>query len=224
MIRWSKIGMVLLATAMASAVSAAADVLYWRTEGGVVAITNIPGEPGLRPLFAPPRRTGALPSTIPAVGRDLDEMIDLAAREAELPVGLVRAVVQVESNFDARAVSHKGASGLMQLMPATARAYGVRDVFDPLENLRAGSRHLRSLIDEFGDERLALAAYNAGAGAVRRSGGIPNYRETQDYVRKVQQRSGRQRGQVSPADSAPTHPAADVQLHRSPDGRLLLAN
>jgi soluble lytic murein transglycosylase-like protein len=97
---------------------------------------------------------------------------------------LVRAVIQVESNYRPRARSRKGAMGLMQLMPSTAREYKVRNPFDPRANIEAGIRHLKGLIDRFGVE-LALAAYNAGEGAVLKFNGIPPYRETRTYVSKI---------------------------------------
>jgi hypothetical protein len=97
---------------------------------------------------------------------------------------LVRAVIQVESNYRPRAVSPKGAMGLMQLMPATARQYQVRNPYDPRANIEAGIKHLKGLIDKMGVE-LALAAYNAGEGAVRRFNGVPPYRETRNYVSKI---------------------------------------
>lgn len=111
-------------------------------------------------------------------------------REAEarfgLPAGLVEAVARAESALNPYAVSPAGALGLMQLMPATARAFGVTDPFDPAQNVEAGARYLRHLLDRFGgDLKLALAAYNAGPGAVRRFGGVPPYRETRRYVEKV---------------------------------------
>ena len=97
---------------------------------------------------------------------------------------LVRALIQVESNYRARARSHKGAMGLMQLMPATAREYQVRNPYDPKANIAAGVKHLKGLIDKWGVE-LALAAYNAGEGAVKKFNGIPPYRETRNYVSKI---------------------------------------
>jgi soluble lytic murein transglycosylase-like protein len=99
---------------------------------------------------------------------------------------LVKALIQVESNYNHRAVSRKGAMGLMQLMPGTASRYGVKHAFDPKQNVEGGVRYLRDLLDLFDkDMRLALAAYNAGENAVQRYNGIPNYKETQNYVRKV---------------------------------------
>jgi hypothetical protein len=97
---------------------------------------------------------------------------------------LVRALIQVESNYKARAKSNKGAMGLMQLMPSTAREYNVRNPYDPKANIAAGVKHLKSLIDRFGVE-MALAAYNAGEGAVRKFNGIPPYRETRNYVSRI---------------------------------------
>ena len=98
---------------------------------------------------------------------------------------LVRAVIQVESNYQVRARSPKGALGLMQLMPSTARSYNVRNPFDPRANIEAGIKHLKSLIDRFGRVELGLAAYNAGEGAVTKFNGIPPYRETRNYVSRI---------------------------------------
>ena len=116
----------------------------------------------------------------------IEDVIADAARKYALPVSLVRAVAQAESAMNARAVSHKGASGVMQLMPGTAKELGVRDVFDAEENIDAGVRFLRQLLEKY-DGRVAeaLAAYNAGAGAVARHGGVPPYRETRGYIRKI---------------------------------------
>lgn len=97
---------------------------------------------------------------------------------------LVRALIQVESNYKPRARSPKGAMGLMQLMPATAQQYGVRNPYDPKANIEAGIKHLKTLLDKL-DLELALAAYNAGEGAVKRFKGIPPYRETRNYVAKI---------------------------------------
>jgi soluble lytic murein transglycosylase-like protein len=98
---------------------------------------------------------------------------------------LVRALIQVESNYRSRARSNKGAMGLMQLMPATAREYQVRNPYDPKANIAAGVKHFKSLLDRLGAVDLALAAYNAGEGAVKKFNGIPPYRETRNYVSKI---------------------------------------
>jgi hypothetical protein len=114
--------------------------------------------------------------------------IHAAARRHGVNPALVAAVMRVESAYQVRALSHKGARGLMQLMPATAARFGVapEELYDPQRNLEAGVRYLRFLVDRFGDDPVrVLAAYNAGEGAVTRHGGVPPYRETRDYVRKL---------------------------------------
>lgn len=113
------------------------------------------------------------------------EQILAAARTAEIHPWLLVAVVRAESNFDPMAVSRAGAAGLTQLMPATAADRGVADVFDPAQNLKAGAGYLRAMLDRFDSLTLALAAYNAGPTTVDRYEGIPPYRETRNYVRKV---------------------------------------
>jgi soluble lytic murein transglycosylase-like protein len=118
--------------------------------------------------------------------QDIDAAIDEAAARHNVDPSLVRSVVKVESNFNPNAVSRKGAMGLMQLMPSTARSLRVANPFDPAQNVDAGVRHLRKLLDSYGgDVRLSLAAYNAGSGAVARSAGVPHFRETQNYVRRI---------------------------------------
>ena len=113
------------------------------------------------------------------------ELIEAAAQTHGVDPVLVQALIQVESNYQPRARSHKGAMGLMQLMPATAREYNVRNAYDPKANIDAGVRKLKSLIDKYRVFDLALAAYNAGEGAVERFKGIPPYRETQNYVSRI---------------------------------------
>jgi soluble lytic murein transglycosylase-like protein len=127
--------------------------------------------------------------TLTASPGDLHALAAAAARRHGLAPELVAAVAAVESGFNPAAVSPKGAQGLMQLMPKTAAALGVADAFDPAANLDGGSRHLRALIARYnGDLEKALAAYNAGEGAVQRHGGVPPYRETREYVKKVMSR------------------------------------
>jgi len=119
-------------------------------------------------------------------GADVDSAIEQAAARHNVDPNLVRAVVKVESNFNPNALSRKGAMGLMQLMPSTARQLNVKNPFDPEQNVDAGVRHLKQLLESYGgDIKLTLAAYNAGAGAVARSSGVPRYAETQNYVRRI---------------------------------------
>ena len=209
-------------TALGSSVLASDDALvYFVDEEGSVVFTNMPSRhevrpvPGLEVWDALGISGTDLPATV------YDPFIDRVAREHGLAPELIKAVALVESGFDTHAVSPKGAQGLMQLMPATARQYGVSDAFDPLQNLRAGTIHLRKLMDEFdGDLTLALAAYNAGAGAVRRHGGVPDYRETQEYVRKVRSNLGQ--GRRRPASAPP--PATSARIVQGSDGTIRLVN
>jgi len=157
------------------------------TDGeGVTHFTNAPTDPRYRRM---PGLSGTstgwlrLPESVRA--RYSDEIREAALRHGLHP-GLVESVIRVESAFNAAAVSRKGAQGLMQLMPQTASSLGVRDAFDPRQNIEGGVRHLRYLLGRYpGSLPLALAAYNAGENAVNASRGIPPYPETQAYVRKV---------------------------------------
>ena len=117
---------------------------------------------------------------------DIDAAITMAAARHNVDPNLVRAVVKVESNYNPNAVSRKGAMGLMQLMPSTARELRVKNPFDPQQNVDAGVRHLKQLLESYGgDVNLTLAAYNAGSGAVNRSAGVPHIAETRSYVRRI---------------------------------------
>ena len=138
----------------------------------------------VRRELAPPARPTATKAAPPAISA----MVDQSARAHCVDPLLIHSVIQVESNYDAQAVSPKGAEGLMQLTPPTARMLGVSNTFDPRENIEAGVRYLKYLQDLYRDDRLALAAYNAGPGAVDRFKAIPPYPETQSYVYLVGQK------------------------------------
>lgn len=187
-----------LAVVATGPAAAQAQVVQLGESDGTVHLTNAPTDPRYQRLgIAPPPSSPAVRVAVmpPALGRtatSIGAQIRDAAERHGLPEELVTAVIRVESGFNPRAVSRKGARGLMQLMPATAAQYGIRDVFNPKENISGGVRHLRYLLDQFkGDVRLALAAYNAGENAVTRSGGVPRYRETQDYILKLEALYGR---------------------------------
>ena len=118
--------------------------------------------------------------------RPFSDIIKEASQAYDIQEEVISAVIKQESSYNPRAISSCGAQGLMQLMPGTARSLGVRDAFNPEENIMAGTRYLKEKLDEFnGSMPLALAAYNAGSGAVKKYGGIPPYKETQAYVNKI---------------------------------------
>ena len=124
------------------------------------------------------------------------EIIFREARRNDLPPELVAAMVHTESDFRRNLVSHKSAQGLMQIVPSTARILGIRDPFDPQQNIAAGTKYFRYLLDRFDSETMALAAYNAGEGNVERFGGIPPFAETKNYIVKVNRRTDRYRQRV----------------------------
>jgi soluble lytic murein transglycosylase-like protein len=202
---------------VALAIPAQAQIYSWRDDSGMLVLSNKPRE-GAAPVasYAVPK-TEAVRTTryaAPDRGRLYDEVIVEHSRMHNIRPDLVRAVVQVESAFNPYAVSPKGAQGLMQLMPATQRTLGVVNPFNPLENIRAGVRYLRQLLDRYNnDEALALAAYNAGPMAVAKYGEkVPPYQETRNYVFKVNQLAG-------PKAPPPSqiYRGADV----TPDGRVI---
>lgn len=145
----------------------------------------------VNPRVVPPKVVESGPPPQPTAA--VDELVDRAAKAYDVDPLLVHAVIQVESGYNPYAVSNKGAAGLMQLIPSTARRFGVTNTFDPRDNIEAGVRYLRYLQNIFGDNRLALAAYNAGEGAVARYGWIPPYAETRQYVDRVGKKYGEAR-------------------------------
>lgn len=186
---------ILFATAAAS-LPAHADVYSYRDENGVLNFTNIrPNNAHYKVIAAyKERKPAARPKAVfynddphpQGLSPHLQAIVNHASRDYAVDKSLVQAVISAESDFDVNAVSPKGAAGLMQLMPETAQRYGVRDLFDPEQNIFAGVRYLRDLLETFGQNvRLAVAAYNAGEQAVLRYGGIPPYPETIRYVDKV---------------------------------------
>lgn len=182
--------------------SARADIYTFVDASGITHYSNVPVDPRYEFLLASPKektRSGDFyDSKLLAAAARYDEVIARAAIETAVEPELLRAVIAIESGFNSHAVSRAGAVGLMQLMPATARRYGVSDSFDPAQNVHAGAHHLQSLIRRYGNDlKLALAAYNAGEEAVDRCGRcIPHYRETQSYVPKVLRVYERLRGPV----------------------------
>lgn len=177
-----------VASLTVGAQTARADVYTRINSKGVLEATNVPASPQDFKLTY--RSKGTLVHSVGfrmrSSNTQFDAHIDAAAALHSVSRDLVRAIIQVESAFDSLAVSTAGARGLMQLMPGTARRLGVTDSFDPRQNIFAGTRYLRILLDTFGnDVSLSAAAYNAGEGTVARYNGIPPFRETQNYVRRV---------------------------------------
>jgi soluble lytic murein transglycosylase len=168
---------------------AGAEIYMYRDARGTVHFSNAPAAPGYK-RYAP--RGAQLPISRRYSARDrarrklYDPLIAKAAHRHRVDAALIKAVIRTESDFVPYARSPKGALGLMQLMPATARRHNVWRALEPAENIEGGTRHLRLLLDQYnGNVRLALAAYNAGEGAVQRHGGVPPYRETIDYLQRV---------------------------------------
>lgn len=222
------IGLVLIWTG-----PALAEIYYRIDENGVARFTNAPTTPDYRLL-----QPGILPSASRLTAASIDGLIEAFAAEHSIDAALIRAVIRAESNFNHRAVSRKGAQGLMQLMPATIGRLSVGDAFDPHENIGAGVRYLRQLLDQFqGDLRLALAAYNAGENAVLRYRGVPPYQETREYVKKVLSQYRRTRGESSriqvasavsraaesPPPPPPPPPPALYKAHEA-SGAILYSN
>jgi len=163
-----------------------AQIFIARSANGTTVLSN---QPVVRPtqIFAVPGAPSYRTTTdvLPAKAGLYEDLVIEHAQRQSLRPELVRAVIQVESGFNPGATSPKGAMGLMQLMPQTARLLGVLNAYDPEENIRGGTVYLRQLLNKYGTEQLALAAYNAGPGAVDKYDGVPPYRETREYVRKV---------------------------------------
>jgi soluble lytic murein transglycosylase-like protein len=162
-----------------------AQIYTWRDAAGNLVLSDKAKDPAAETYRV--ARAGLFRTTRPVSRRaaQFDGLIEEHATAHAVNPELVRAVIQAESAFNPRARSHKGAMGLMQLMPATAAEFSVLDPYDPRENIRAGVAYLKQLLVKYADESLALAAYNAGPAAVARYGTVPPYRETRNYVEKI---------------------------------------
>ena len=199
--------------------SVQADTFRLVESDGVVHLTNAPTDPRYRGLpGSSGTATGWLRLSDSARGQYTTEIREISSRHGVDPT-LVEAVIRAESAFNPTAVSRTGARGLMQLMPKTAVALGVRDSFNPRENIEGGVRHLRYLLDRYpGNVALAVAAYNAGERAVDAHRGIPPYAETQQYVQRVLQGSGRAAGTARGA------PPRSIYRYSEPNGSVTYSN
>jgi soluble lytic murein transglycosylase-like protein len=187
----------LVIAGVVSAAPASAQIYTWRDANGHLVLSNVrteSGAPVAIKTYAVPRTETVRATRYVAADRgwQYENLISEHSRLNGVRSDLVRAVMQVESAFNPNAISPKGAMGLMQLMPATMRQYGVLNAFNPAENVRAGVAYLRDLLDRYSNnEELALAAYNAGPGAVDKHGqAVPPYRETRNYVAKINKMTG----------------------------------
>jgi soluble lytic murein transglycosylase-like protein len=203
-----------------------AQVLQLDESDGTLHVTNAPADPRYRRLgIAPPQSSPAVGLALAGPARTpptIGAQIRHAAERYGLSEQLVTAVIRVESGFNPRAVSPKGAQGLMQLMPATASQLGVRDVFDIVENIDGGVRYLRGLMERFGNNlSLALAAYNAGERAVLQYGGIPPFRETEQYVARILGIVG---GHAASEPASGDPPRARTYFYVEKDGAAVYTN
>ena len=182
--------------------AAEAQLYTWRDASGSLVVSNQPRTGAVR-TYAVVNAPSTIKTTRPALSRRaqaFDPWILENATIHQVRPELVRAVIQAESAFNPTATSHKGAMGLMQLMPATAAELGVTDPYDPEQNIRGGVMYLKSLLARYDhNEELALAAYNAGPGAVARYGAVPPYRETRDYIARIKTHAEGIRTSAGPA-------------------------
>lgn len=198
-----------------------AQIYAWRDANGNLVLSDKKGDPSAASYAVPAaRRIRTTRATSTTDHGRFEPIIREHAERNALEPDLVRAVIQVESGFNPKALSPKGAMGLMQLMPATAVQLGVDDPWDAEQNIRGGTVYLRQLLDRYhGNEQLALAAYNAGPGAVDRAGQrVPRFRETQDYVKKVGAASG---GLASTSTLPPRPKAVIYKVVEEIEGRVV---
>ena len=194
----------------------AADMRSYVDNNGTRVLTNLPSGQSWKSITPVSHGRPGKPSS--SRKQRFLPLIERISAEKGVDVDLVEAIIQIESNFDPRAVSVKNCKGLMQLHPDTARRFGVQDVFDPEENIRGGVAYLRWLLDHF-DEDLTrtVAAYNAGENAVAKHGGVPPYRETRDYLQKVSRLYSLTRRQSRT-------PSRRIHRIETDDGRVIYTN
>ncbi len=230
MLSFLRISFVAAACALAFPGAASAQIYAWRDAAGNLVLSDKAKDPSAKTYAVPPVSAGTLPGagatihTTRPLSRRADEyrsLIEEHAAHNAVSVDLVQAVIQAESAFNPRARSPKGAMGLMQLMPATAAEFGVADAYNPVENVRAGVKYLKQLLDSYdGRVELALAAYNAGPGAVKKYGGtVPPYRETQNYVAQISGRIAASAGTAGSGAPRQTRVFRTVELV---DGREIV--
>ncbi len=183
---WMAGGFLVVALVFCCAHPSVAEVYFYRDKDGVMHFTNTPSSQKYRPYFKE-----AYKYRVPAFSADADpaqyrRFINEAARRHGISKALLKAIIKVESDYNPRAVSRKGAKGLMQIMPENFDVCDIENPFDPRQNIMGGTRFLKKLLERFGgDLTKAVAAYNAGAGAVERCNGIPPFEETRNYVSRV---------------------------------------
>jgi soluble lytic murein transglycosylase-like protein len=190
----------------------------------VIVAPRTVGQKTVAATVVTPRVVSPVPAAAPApetpapAPTGINQAVERIAAEQALPAELLHSVIKVESNYNPYAVSPKGALGLMQLIPSTARRFGVSNVFNPLENIQGGARYLRYLLDLYGNNTpLALAAYNAGEQAVAKYGGVPPYRETQNYLilvkKQLDKAAGARRAHAPAPPTVPVDPNAPTHVH-----------
>ncbi|MEO8051508.1 MAG: lytic transglycosylase domain-containing protein [Acidobacteriota bacterium] len=206
----------LAASPMRAADSATSSLLTPAADKGKVSVVRVDRRTGKLVRAVSGGLERSRPATIAPPPAQIQQLVEKSARAHNVDPLLVQSVIQVESNYNHYAVSAKGAEGLMQLMPGTARMLGVRNSFDPAENIEAGVKYLHYLQSVYRDDRLALAAYNAGPGAVDRYKGAPPYAETQDYVNQVGQRYRTAKGLEDSRNAAQAAAAAGVAEGAAP--------
>jgi soluble lytic murein transglycosylase-like protein len=203
--------------ALITPVVAHAQIYAWRDAAGNLVLSDKPKDPSAKTYAVAASRSVSAFKTTKPLSRRAAQYMSLIEEHATLnavSADLVRALIQAESAFNPRARSPKGAMGLMQLMPETAAEFGVLDPYNPFENVRAGVKYLKQLLNMYdGNEELALAAYNAGPGAVKKYGGtVPPYRETRDYVAKVRGDAASTAGTSGAAVAVPTQVYRTVEI------------